>query len=219
MSFRKKYLIILAAVGLLSILLSYFSADCLTQIIHRTRIRFDIFLVLTLCTIALFTSFVLVKVALYFKFIQKIKFVKEGITLMITTVVFMPFIFQCLEDIKTGIIQKPIRQALCEKIDSEVYLAFGTKGKNLTNNEFTYLAKLIDLNNLPKRPNDAFEISYLYCFDGFLPDYTLDVEYKLPKTKSRNLESLEKFELDQNRKHIIRESYDHFVITYSEFVH
>ena len=51
----------------------------------------------------------------------------------------------------------------------------GTKADNLTIREYQQVSKF------PKLPNQATNISYAFEYDGFLPDYYLQVTYNVPK--------------------------------------
>ena len=70
------------------------------------------------------------------------------------------------------------RMKLCEKISDANYSAYGTTAKELTFKEYNQIRNLI---YLPSILDKSYDISYLYSYDGFLPDYTLQISYKLPK--------------------------------------
>ena len=52
-----------------------------------------------------------------------------------------------------------------------------TTAKNLTLKEYHEIKKTLFLPDLPK---EAYQISYLFDYHPFLPDYQLDIEYKVP---------------------------------------
>lgn len=76
------------------------------------------------------------------------------------------------------ILNGKLRNELTMKIKPANGLAFGTKANNLTYTEYELLTKV---KWFPKLQKDADSISYYYTYDGFLPDYSFDVSYSIPK--------------------------------------
>lgn len=72
-----------------------------------------------------------------------------------------------------------LRKELAMKIEPANGLAFGTKADNLTFEEYEEITKI---KWFPKLQKNADSISYYYTYDGFLPDYSFNVSYSLPKT-------------------------------------
>lgn len=69
------------------------------------------------------------------------------------------------------------RHSLLEKIEDLKMLTYGTKADNLTFKEYSLLA---DITWFPELPKSADKISYLYTYDGFFPDYTFRLNYRVP---------------------------------------
>lgn len=69
------------------------------------------------------------------------------------------------------------RQSLLEKIEYSEFLAHGTKADSLNCDEYNIL---MSLGGFPDVPRTASNISYLYAYDGFLPDYTFQLSYEVP---------------------------------------
>jgi len=66
----------------------------------------------------------------------------------------------------------------------------GTSGLGLTYNEYLIIKEYI---KLPKISDSAYDINYTNSYDGFLPDYMITMDYKLPmQTQIKNI----KFEQD-----------------------
>ena len=64
------------------------------------------------------------------------------------------------------------------KIEPANRLVYGTKAYNLTFKEYELLTKI---KQFPKLQKNVDSISYYYTYDGFLPDYSFNVSYNLPK--------------------------------------
>lgn len=98
------------------------------------------------------------------------------------------------------------RASLISKIEAEPQmLAYGTKADNLSLKEYVLLA---DVAKFPNVPETAENISYLYSFDGFLPDYTFRLTYEVPATtqleeiefKKGDFSKIQKFQIIGERK-------------------
>ncbi len=76
------------------------------------------------------------------------------------------------------ILNGKLRNELAIKIEPANGLAYGTKADNLTFKEYELLTKV---KWFPKLQKNADSISYYYTYDGFLPDYSFNVSYNLPK--------------------------------------
>ena len=100
---------------------------------------------------------------------------KLGIGVTAAVLIFGTTTFYNLKNLGSRIINGNSRQELCRKIVDANYLANGTKANNLTIKEYNQIRNLI---TLPSLPQEAYEIGYLYSYDGFLPDYTKEVIYK-----------------------------------------
>jgi len=94
------------------------------------------------------------------------------------------------------------RQNLTEKIEDIQLLAYGTKADNLTKEEYSILQ---DITWFPEIPNSANKISYLYTYDGFLPDYTFQLTYEVPEGTDIEEIDYEKGDFSRSQKVEIKE--------------
>lgn len=69
-----------------------------------------------------------------------------------------------------------IRQSLNEKIIDTLRYVNGKKADNITSKEYELLTKL---SWFPKLPETAEKISFLYTYEGFLPDYSFQLTYEV----------------------------------------
>ena len=77
--------------------------------------------------------------------------------------------------------------------------------------EYQQVRNLIDL---PSISNQSYDISYFFSYDGFLPDYILEVSYKLPK----GVEVYNKKERSDSGKGLrVEEFEDYNLVRYSEY--
>lgn len=72
-----------------------------------------------------------------------------------------------------------LRTSIADKIRPSHALANGTQADHLTNKEYQELARTAGFPNIPGLATD---IRYVYQYDGFLPDYSLDLTYLVPIT-------------------------------------
>lgn len=101
------------------------------------------------------------------------------ISALITILVSSFLYFNYSKKIYENRIQKrELRKELAMKIKPAKGLAYGTKANNLTFEEYQEITKI---KWFPKLQKNADSISYCYTYDGFLPDYSLNVSYNLPK--------------------------------------
>lgn len=75
------------------------------------------------------------------------------------------------------IIHGKFRNQIAAKIGPSNGFGNGSKGINLTNEEYQQIIKMCWF---PKLPPQASNIQYNYGYDGFLPDYIFTLEYDLP---------------------------------------
>ena len=97
------------------------------------------------------------------------------LTLVLSCYLYVDYSYLIL---KNNIIDRNLRISLFSKIQSSKTLAQGTNGKSLTFNEYNFIARSLDFPELPPQSNN---INYEYAFDGFLPDFHIDIVYDLPK--------------------------------------
>ncbi|WP_299765357.1 hypothetical protein [uncultured Dokdonia sp.] len=101
------------------------------------------------------------------------------ISALITVLISSFLYFDYSKRIYENRIQKrELRKELALKIEPVNRLAFGTKADNLTFQEYQEITRI---KWFPKLQKNADSISYYYTYDGFLPDYSFNVSYSLPK--------------------------------------
>ena len=101
------------------------------------------------------------------------------ISALITILISSLLYFNYSKKVYENRIQKSdLRKELAMKIEPANGLAFGTKADNLTFEEYQEITKI---KWFPKLQKNADSISYFYTYDGFLPDYSFNVSYNLPK--------------------------------------
>jgi hypothetical protein len=132
------------------------------------------------------------------------------ISALITVLVSSFLYFDYSKNIYENRIQKrKLRKELVLKIEPANGLAFGTKADNLT---FEQYQEITRIKWFPKLQKNADSISYYYTYDGFLPDYSFNVSYNLPK--NIEIDSTEfkygKIEIDTigNKKRISYSEYE-----------
>lgn len=101
------------------------------------------------------------------------------ISALITILVSSFLYFNYSKKIYENRIQKrELRKVLATKIKPVNGLAYGTKADDLTFEEYQEITRI---KWFPKLQKNADSISYYYTYDGFLPDYSFNVSYNLPK--------------------------------------
>ena len=98
-----------------------------------------------------------------------------SIVLSISSFLYYSYVKKIYEN---RIINNSVRKELARKIRPANRLANGTMAKGLTNEQYKEITKL---NWFPKLQQEAENISYLYSYDGFLPDYSFEISYDIPK--------------------------------------
>jgi uncharacterized protein with PQ loop repeat len=78
-----------------------------------------------------------------------------------------------------NVLFNPTRQSLVNKIHREPIIPNGAMGSSLTYKEYLIL---YNMTRFPKIPSNANEISFNYHYDYFLPDYLLELKYRVPET-------------------------------------
>ena len=96
------------------------------------------------------------------------------IMVVISSVLYIDFFQRIYEN---RIMNRELRMSLIEKIEPARGLAYGTKAHGLTLQEYKEITKL---NWFPEIENEAYDISYFYTYDGFLPDFSFELSYSLP---------------------------------------
>jgi len=74
---------------------------------------------------------------------------------------------------------RELRNGLALKIKKNQEYPYGSEAENLTFVEYREISKV---NWFPKLQKNADSIFYSYSYDGFLPDYTFELSFTIPKT-------------------------------------
>lgn len=80
---------------------------------------------------------------------------------------------------KNRIEKRDLRKELAIKIAAANQLAYGTKATHLTFDEYQ---EITQITWFPKLQKHADNISFLYTYDGFLPDYSFSLSFDLPSS-------------------------------------
>ena len=113
----------------------------------------------------------------------------------------------------TNVLFNSTRRSLSEKVIETDGLN-SSQGDNLTYKEYQELRRITKFVQLPET---ASNISYAFQYDGFLPDFGLDITYEVPLTteiKEEHIDEGYDFSLDQTFK--IENGRK--IVTYSEVV-
>lgn len=89
------------------------------------------------------------------------------------------------------------------------------KGRKETNLKISRYKKIRLKFDFPKISDLAFDIDYLYSFDGYLPSFIFNLIYKVPKNS--NIESFEKTENGIIRLQTCFEMEQFKLVRYTEF--
>jgi hypothetical protein len=108
---------------------------------------------------------------------------------------------------------RAFRNQIADKIKPSKLLAFGTKAEGLTIKEYQEIAKVY---TFPVLPDEASNIHYAYGYDGFLPDYILELTYDLPvqikvdtmHIKNRDFSRYQSFEIIDHIKRVTYTEYE-----------
>lgn len=98
------------------------------------------------------------------------------------------------------------RDSLLAKIEEAKLLAQGVKAEDVTPEEYVLLTEITGW--FPQLPTGAKNISFIYTYDGFLPDYAFQLTYEVPLDqavetidyKNRSFDKSRSFEIIDNRK-------------------
>ena len=175
----KKYIIIVGCAIVLNFFLWKIGSDCLVDIINSKSNSSVLLSLSFLGLICLVLIRIMRWISDLIKSLVKTQKFKLGIGVTAAVLIFGTTTFYNLKNLGSRIINGNSRQELCRKIVDANYLASGTKANNLTIKEYNQIRNLI---TLPSLPQEAYEIGYLYSYDGFLTDYTKEVIYKVPQT-------------------------------------
>ena len=207
-----KYLLIVSGIIVLNFLFWKTGDDCLSDKIKDQTSQSVLFDLTLMGTLALIIIGIVRGMVGFLSFVPKTQKVKLILGLIITLAVFANTTILNTKNMTSSMLRgKRARLALCEKIKDANYMAYGTAAKELTFKEYQQVRNLIDL---PSISNQSYDISYLFSYDGFLPDYILEISYKLPKgIEVDNKE--ERSDSGQGLK--IEELEDYNLVHYSEY--
>lgn len=172
----KKYrIVILINLILLTGLLAYWTD--FVELTFNSGVRPIEFLKIIGCTLL---SLIAIRIAM--RFFRKRKTPTNRriqISALITFLISSFLYFNYLNKIYVNrFLKGELRKELAIKIEPVNLLPYGTKADNLT---FEQYAEITRIKWFPKLQKNADSISYSYWYEGFLPDYSFDVCYYLPK--------------------------------------
>ena len=107
--------------------------------------------------------------------------------------------------------EQKLRTEICSKIKPVKYLAYGTAAKNLQIEEYREIA---ELTGFPELPSSSINISYLYSYDGFLPDFVFELEYRVPFTVEVDTFSKENGGYSSSQTFEVKEGFK--IVSYNE---
>lgn len=209
-----KYILVILAFIILNFLLWKIGDDCLSNKISG---KSNESVLTDLIFIGVFTL-IMIGVARWIigllKFIPKTRKSKLILGMIIALIIFGNTTVFNIKNIASRILSdKNERIILCEKIKDANYLAHGTTAEELTFKEYNQIRNLI---YLPSIPDKSYDISYLYSYDGFLPDYTIQISYKLPKEIKVEVYNKEAgYDFGEGRR--IEEFENYNLVHYSEY--
>ncbi len=133
---------------------------------------------------------------------------------MILTILISSYLYvdYSIKFVKNVIINRQFRNEIAHKIKPANGLANGTTAANLTIKEYQEIA---GINQFPKLPIEATNITYNYQYDGFLPDYSFSLTYDLPiemkvdsiKYTNGDFSKYQSFKIIDNKKRVTYEEY------------
>jgi hypothetical protein len=112
------------------------------------------------------------------------------------------------------ILRGQIRTQVAEKITPSHGLAHGTRADHLSGNEYR---EITITTGFPGVPPAATNIRYNYQYDGFLPDYSLDISYDVLITT--NISPSQDSSGRYQRYQTIKVAGDHKRVSYHEDIH
>jgi hypothetical protein len=96
------------------------------------------------------------------------------LTFSLSAFLYVPYLAKTVDHL---VVNRKLRRDLARKITPYSYLAYGYQADQLTLKEYQIIA---DLEGFKELPDQATNISFSYSYDGFLPDYGLEISYDLP---------------------------------------
>ncbi|MCD4793382.1 MAG: hypothetical protein K8R54_09130 [Bacteroidales bacterium] len=99
--------------------------------------------------------------------------------------------------VQNKVINQELRYSILSKVENANMLAYGTTADELTIEEYEEIRKM---NWFPKIPDLAVNISYLYAYDGFLPDYIFRLIYFVPDSIEVGVINVEKGDFTKTQR-------------------
>ncbi|WP_196888778.1 hypothetical protein [Aureivirga sp. CE67] len=174
-----KYLLIVFINFIILYFLFYLSLDAIT--LKFSSGFSELFELLKLVGISIITLLFLRILIFWFESL-KINSLKSRVlfSIVLTLLISSKFYYSYSKDILYRITseKRTIINSATSKINEHVGgLTFGYKVEKLTIGEYQ---EIINIKDFPKIQKMAKDISFLYTYDGFLPDYTFKLSYKIP---------------------------------------
>ncbi|MFK8005045.1 MAG: hypothetical protein AB8H03_01685 [Saprospiraceae bacterium] len=209
-----KYILIVFAFIILNFLFWKIGDDCLSNKINDKSNESVLTDLIFIGILALIMIGIARWIIGYLNFVPKTRNSKLILGVIVTFLIFgNTTIFNIKNITSRTLNDKNERIKLCDKIRDANYLAYGTTAKELTFKEYNQIRNLL---HLPFISNESYDISYLYSYDGFLPDYRLEISYKLPKEiKVEVYNKEEGYDFGEGRR--IEEFEKYNLVHYSEY--
>lgn len=132
---------------------------------------------------------------------------------MILTFIISSYLYVTYSVKLTNVFFNQTRRSLSEKVEQTDRLN-GSKGDNLTYKEYQELRRITRFVQLPET---ASNISFTFDYDGFLPDFGLDIKYEVPLTTEIEEKHIDEgYDFSQDQTFKIENGRK--IVTYSEVV-
>jgi hypothetical protein len=133
------------------------------------------------------------------------------LTMVISSGLYVTYSRRVLHNV---MIQGRLRAQVAGKIRPSHGLANGTKADHLSFDEYGEVARTA---GFPDIPPAASDIKYDFQYDGFLPDYSLDITYEVPK--ATKISSSEDSTSRYTRYQTVEVADDNKRVSYHEDIH
>jgi len=130
------------------------------------------------------------------------------LTILISSYLYVDYSVKIYKNV---VLNGRFRNEIAEKIHKPKELANGMMAEHLTNKEYQEIARVT---RFPKIPVEATDISYDNEYDGFLPDYSFELSYYVPKEMKVDTVNFENGDFSKHQTYKLVE--DKKLVTYSE---
>jgi hypothetical protein len=130
------------------------------------------------------------------------------LTLIICSYLYVDYFMKIT---RNQIVNREIRNNIMDKVKPASMLANGTKAEGLTLNEYRFITRATWF---PDLPDQAENITYVYSYDGFLPDYIFTLIYDMPL--DFKIEEINLIKGDFSKSQTVEQLSDKLRITYEE---